>query len=264
MTTPNLLESLPEIAQRVDEARSLLLGLDFDGTLAPICPWPEQVALPDPVREVLARLAGNPKITLMIVSGRALDDVSRRVGIPGLIYAGNHGMEIQGPGLDFLEPTAAGLIEPLQNHTRALTERLREIPGTLVEPKGLTTSVHYRNVPPELRDAVEEAVKSVAESDPDRFHVTTGHKVWEIRPSVPWHKGQAILWAIEHMDSPSSQLVFHIGDDRTDEDAFASLPAGVTVKVGPADAPTAARYRLADPPAVASFLEWLATHFSGL
>ncbi len=111
MTTLNLTESLPEIASRIDRAESILLGLDFDGTLTPIRPRPEEVVLPEPVRAVLARLAGLPRVTLMIVSGRSLGDVASRVGLPQLIYAGNHGLEIRGPGLVFVEPTAALLVD---------------------------------------------------------------------------------------------------------------------------------------------------------
>ncbi|MGE3819712.1 MAG: trehalose-phosphatase [Isosphaeraceae bacterium] len=258
MTTPNLLERLPEVGRWIDGAGSLLLGLDFDGTLAPIRPLPDQVALPADVRETLARLSGRDRLALMIVSGRNLDDVAARVGLPDLIYAGNHGMEIRGPGLEFLEPTAAALIEPLRERSDRLEERLATIPGALVERKGLTTSVHYRNVAPDRWEELAGIVKEVAANDAERFVVTTGHRVWEIRPIVHWHKGEAILWTLQHLDDPNHRLVCHVGDDRTDEDAFASLPDGLTVKVGPADVPTAARYRLADPPEVARFLAWLA------
>jgi trehalose-phosphatase len=261
------MDRLPEIAARIDRAGRIVLGLDFDGTLTPIRPRPDDAVLSDTVRDLVRRLALVPRVTVVIVSGRNLAEVSARVGLPGLIYAGNHGMEIRGPGLSFIEPTADALIGPLEEHTRKLKERLAAVPGALVEPKGLTTSVHDRNVPDEHRDALAAAVREVVAADAGRFVLTSGHRVWEVRPAVSWHKGQALLWILDHLDNDddnatADRLVFHLGDDRTDEDAFASLPDGVTVKIGPPDAPTRARYRLDDPAAVEHFLTWLLDHMN--
>lgn len=161
MTTLNLMESLPDIAGRIGRAGSIFLGLDFDGTLAPICPRPDDVVLSDHVRETLSLLAQVSQVTVMIVSGRGLADVSRRVGLPELIYAGNHGLEIRGPRLAFVEPTAAALADRLRGLTSRLEKLLREVPGALVEPKGLTTSVHDRNVAPEFQNRVEQTVREV-------------------------------------------------------------------------------------------------------
>jgi trehalose 6-phosphate phosphatase len=256
MTTPNLMESLPDIASQIDQAGSLFLGLDFDGTLAPICPRPSDVVLSPSVRANVSRLAGLSRVTVMIVSGRGLADVSDRLGLPELIYAGNHGMEIKGPGLAFVEPTAANLADRLRGITSILEERLRDVPGALVEPKGLTTSVHDRNVASEFQDDVERIVRDIVASESDQFVLTNGHRVWEVRPRVAWHKGQAIRWVLQRLASPTPRLDFYIGDDRTDEDAFAALPSGVTVRVGHAQS-TQARYELADPDAVERFLGWL-------
>jgi trehalose 6-phosphate phosphatase len=262
MITRNLMESLPEIAQRIDRAENILLGLDFDGTLTPIRAHPDEAALPEPVRAVLNRLACLPQVKVMIVTGRSLMDIACRVGLPGLIYAGNHGLEIRGPSLVLVEPTAVALVDRLQELTSRLRERLRDVPDALVEPKGLTTSVHYRNVPPELWDELAHIVCQVVASDPDHFVLTTGHRVWEILPRVSWHKGRAVSWVLDHLNDPAHRLAFFLGDDRTDEDAFASLTDGVTVRVGHAQASTHARYQLADPAAVERFLDWLAEKLS--
>lgn len=259
MTTPSLMDNLPEISRRIDRAGHILLGLDFDGTLAPICSHPEDAFLAEPVREVLARLARLPRVTVMIVSGRGLADVASRVGLPQLLYAGNHGMEIQGHRFDFLEPTAAALIDRLQEITSRLEAQLSEVPGALVEPKRLTASVHYRNVAPELWDVIEGLVREALEPDPDRFVLSSGNRVWEIRPSVDWHKGQALDWTLRHIGGEPPGLLFYLGDDRTDEDAFERFPDEITVKIGDRSAPTAARFQLPDPAAVRSFLEWLAS-----
>lgn len=262
MSTRNLMESLPEIARRIDRAGNILLGLDFDGTLTPIRALPDEVTLPEPVRVVMNRLARLPQVTLMIVSGRSLTDIASRVGLPELIYAGNHGLEIRGPSLVFVEPTAVALVDRLRELTNRLRELLRDVPDALVEPKGLATSVHYRNVAPELCDELAHIVCHAVASDPDHFVLTTGHRVWEILPRVSWHKGRALSWVLDRLNDPAHRLVFYLGDDRTDEDAFATLTDGVTVRVGHAQSSTHARYQLADPAAVERFLTWLAKTLS--
>jgi trehalose 6-phosphate phosphatase len=257
MTTANLMESLPELARRIDLAKHVVVGLDFDGTLAPLQSQPDAVTLPEPVRTVLSRLASLPRVTPMIVSGRRLTDVAARVGLANLIYAGNHGLEIRGPGLNFVEPTAAATEQRLHKVTENLRRRLSAVPGFLVEAKGLTTSVHYRNVQPEHRDELASAVREAVDADTTKLVLFTGHAIWEIRPRVSWHKGDAVVWTMQQLGIAASSLAFFLGDDRTDEDAFAALPDGITVKVGSPGTPTEARYWLPDPDAVCAFLVWL-------
>ena len=146
-----------------------------------------------------------------------------RVGLPELIYAGNHGLEIQGPGLDFVEPTAAALIDRLHELTTRLEESLERFPGSLVESKRLTASVHYRNVAPELWDELRQMVQDVVANDADHFVLTSGNRVWEIRPRVDWHKGQASSGrgstsAANHKASSSSWGM--IGPTRTRSPGF--------------------------------------------
>ena len=259
MTKPNLLDALPAVADRIQTAGDIFIGLDFDGTLAPIRSQPHEVELTNSIRDILRRLNRSPATTVMIVSGRGLIDVSQRVGLPELIYAGNHGLEIQGPGFAFTEPRAAALVAPLRQHAARLRDRLQCIPGALVEDKGLSLSVHDRNVVPELRADVERITREIAADDEERFAIMSGHRVWELRPRILWNKGRAMQWVLERLDRdrPASRLAFYIGDDRTDEDGFAAIPDGVTARVGPAEA-TAASYALADHAAVEMFLNQLA------
>jgi trehalose-phosphatase len=262
MSIPDLMDKLPEIAAMIKPAGPILLGLDLDGTLVPIRQRPEQVVLEEPVRQVLGRLAAVKRLTLTIVSGRSLQDVSARVNLPGLIYAGNHGLEIRGPGISLLEPTAAALADRLSFLTKGLEDQLARIAGTVVEAKGLTTSVHYRNVATQDCDALARIVRDTVDRERDRFVLSWGHRVWEILPRVSWHKGDAMDWIIAHLGEPEPSLVFYLGDDRTDEDAFARLQSAVTVKIGEKCATTHARYWLPDPQAVERFLNWLALELS--
>ena len=175
-----------------------------------------------------------------------------------MIYVGNHGLEIEGPGISFVEPTALAFSGRLNELADILQARLSHIPGVLVEPKGLTLGIHYRNVAADRRDKVSRVVREVASIESDRFVLCSGKLVWEIRPRSDWHKGRAMLWTLLHLKL-ADPLIFYLGDDLTDEDAFASLPDAFTVKIGDPSIPTLARYFLEGPTEVREFLEWLGT-----
>lgn len=252
-----LSEHLPEISSRLRAAPEILLFLDFDGTLAPIVESPSLASLPADAREVLARCAGTPGISVAIVSGRALADLRTRVGLENLIYAGNHGLEISGPGVDFIQPGAVERLKALGELARHLRARLHHIPGVEVENKILSASVHYRRAAaatlPDIRQAVDDAV--VFDDNP--FQITEGRKVLEIRPRVDWDKGMAVRWIQQASGHPDA-LAVYIGDDATDEDAFLAIPEGITVSVGKARA-TSAQYYIENQESVPEFLLWLST-----
>ncbi len=100
--------------------------------------------MPVSARELLASCASNPRFSVAIVSGRGLADLRTRVDLENLIYAGNHGLEISGPGVDFIEPAAVERLKSLGELSRHLRARLNHIPGVEVENKILSASVHYR------------------------------------------------------------------------------------------------------------------------
>src|SRR5258708_39643136 len=109
------------------------LCLDFDGTLAAITPEPSEARLDESVRQALLAIQGTDRITVGIISGRAIDDLQHRVGIEGLVYAGNHGLEILGAGLRFVEPEALATRHELREVVRQLVASLWQIPGIRVE-----------------------------------------------------------------------------------------------------------------------------------
>ncbi|HEY1861417.1 MAG TPA: trehalose-phosphatase, partial [Gemmataceae bacterium] len=87
----SLLDCLEELAPRLKAARSLALFLDFDGTLVPFSDEPDRVTLPPALRRLLVELSAREDRIVALVSGRERADLQTRIGIPGLIYAGNHG-----------------------------------------------------------------------------------------------------------------------------------------------------------------------------
>jgi len=253
-----------KVAHRLKSAEHVLLFFDFDGTLTPIVDRPESTVLPAEARKLLRTLAKNRHYTVGIVSGRALADLKDKVNVDGIIYAGNHGLEIEGFGSNFLEPVAEEMRPFLQMLGQALSATLRGIKGVFVEDKGLTISVHYRSVDDTEERKVRDAFARV--TDPlhvtGRIKVTQGKKVYEIRPPVDWDKGKAVAWLIANCRQARGKggaVPLYLGDDLTDEDGFKVIEktGGVSVFVGEGNFPSVARYFLKSPEEVTELLGML-------
>ncbi len=259
---PHLLTVWPSVASRLAAAPQVLLLLDYDGTLSPIVARPELAVLPSETRQALAGLADHPRFRVGVVSGRGLSDLEERVDLPGIIYAGNHGMEITFPEDSFTHPQAARLHPVLQNAAGELRERLHRHPGVIVEDKGLTLSVHYRQASPEsvpeIRRDFDEVISA---APPEDVRVTQGKMVLEVRPNIDWGKGQAIGKIRETAALDALPIFF--GDDLTDEEGFQVVQdaGGIAVFVGPARQPTRAAYRVDSPEEVTETLRLLRALF---
>ena len=254
---PRLLaQVISEVADRIQSTNLVSLFLDFDGTLVPIAADPREPQLNPTAVETLKLIARQEFLATTIISGRAVEDLYRRIRLKGFIYAGNHGLEIFGRDLRFVEPIAWSRRDQLELLCGELAEELRNVAGILVEHKGLTASIHYRQAAETDVPEVEDAVRAMVARNGAAFRMNRGRKVFEIVPRSDWHKGAAVHWINNHL-SERPELSIYFGDDSTDEDAFCALPDAITVKVGSASE-TCARYRLPDPAAVHTFLQWLA------
>ena len=254
----------PEISERIKAADQTLLLTDFDGTLSPIVGTPGEAALPDGTRHAIEALATTQRVGVTVISGRALRDIRERVGIQGITYAGNHGIEIEGPWLKFVYPPAESLRPVIRRLHPRLSEVLAGFEGAFVEDKGLTLSVHYRLVREdrvgELKRVCEETVRSLRSEG--KVRTTEGKKVYEIRPGVLWDKEDAIVLLLSGWTSSTgktSSLAFFLGDDLTDEEGFKVVDrhGGVSIFVGEPSHSTLARYFLKSPAEVAEFLQRL-------
>lgn len=253
MTEP-LFDHLPEVAGEIGGASHFLLCLDFDGTLAPIVRCPADSRMPAGTRAILERLVSQPGITVAIVSGRACEDLRSRIGLD-VILAGNHGLEIMSGNVHWRHHAAVKSQPALHEMCVELSSLAAEIPGVLVEDKGLTATLHYRNATGVIVPRISEIVNAVVAPHKDLFLLRRGKKVFEVLPRVPWDKGSAVLCILEQLraaEGPSISVCY-IGDDATDESAFRKLTGAITVRVGKSSR-TAARFRVGGATEVAEFL----------
>ncbi len=210
------------------------------------------------MRRALEACAARDDTDVAIVSGRALVDVRSMVKHEGLTFAGNHGLEIEGP--DFPSFVHEDLVH-YRDRSAELARELEKlaVDGAWTEAKGPTLTFHYRAVPEKLRASfIREAHEIISAAG---YQPRDAHSAVEGRPPIGWDKGRAVLHILRQRYGPawSEQVrVIYAGDDETDEDAFRLLAGlATTFRIGGADVPTAATRRLRDVAAVQSLLEWL-------
>lgn len=208
----------------------LLLTLDFDGKLAALAETPRMARLRPEYRAALKALASRRGVNVFILSGRALGDLRRLVGLPGLYYGGNHGIELKGPGFARRDAGAARLKARIGAVAAELLERFPPGTGVLVEDKGFSASVHYRALKAHYRAGFFRRMRALTRAADRDFRWSRGHKVFELRPLAAPNKGDAALLLARRL---KASCVLAAGDDLTDEDMFRALSGrGITVRVG--------------------------------
>ncbi|MEW6184859.1 MAG: trehalose-phosphatase, partial [Thermodesulfobacteriota bacterium] len=223
-----LFNRLAELEPQLKD-QPLTLFLDYDGTLTPIMDSPDLAVLSPETRALLLRLKDLTK--LVIISGRSLAELRAMVDIPDLLYVGNHGAEIcDGEAVSITHnPTSDQKLLP--EFIMALRQSLTPIPGMLVEEKGITASIHFRQVPLNHLGTFFDLFWKTAETYKDHFRITKGKKVLEIRPLTAWNKGDAVEMILRTSDPGSFSI--YVGDDTTDEDAYKVLrEKGLSISVG--------------------------------
>ncbi|MBI5669456.1 MAG: trehalose-phosphatase [Chloroflexi bacterium] len=190
---------------------------DFDGTLSPFVSQPEQAAITPENAAALDALAEHVTV-IALVSGRGVADLRQRFVRPWLEYYGNHGMEFWRDGQPQLAAEAVAWVQPLQALLRELDHA--NTGGVVIENKGATAAVHYRNAPDtaRAREALYQRLKPLAEQY--GLRLSEGQLVWEIKPPVTLHKGTAAQAIIQAYRLES---VLYLGDDVTDFNAMRLL-----------------------------------------
>jgi len=199
-----------------EEPSSVAVLTDIDGALAPIVPTPDMSEVSDEIRDSLRRLS---KTFLLVaaISGRKTQDALGLIGLEDVVYFGNHGFEILRDGEVEVIPEALPYLEKVEELERLAREELAP-QGAFVEEKGITASVHYRNVGQEVGERCVEFVKG--EGERLGLRITVGRGVVEARPPIRADKGTAVSTLVEEYRPEKAMF---IGDDTTDLDAFRAL-----------------------------------------
>jgi trehalose 6-phosphate phosphatase len=211
---------LGPLARLRDDPVHAAILTDVDGTLAPIVSRPEQAAVPPRASELLTELSERYGL-VACVSGRQAEEARQLVGVDGIAYAGNHGLELLLPGeeaprldpsLQGREGDAAGFVAGLEAPT------LNEV-GLRLEDKGPIQALHWRGAEDD-RAAEARAHEIAAEAGRAGLELRWGRKVLELRPPGGGGKDTAVA-ALLATDGLTAAA--YAGDDRTDLDAFRRL-----------------------------------------
>ena len=267
---------LPSALDRLDELSPVLevprLGLmvDFDGTLAPIAPTPEQATMSPTALGALQRIV--PAVEMVcVVSGRELADLETKVDLPGATFVGSHGVEYLDDGGLRVEPGAAEYRETIAGVLEHIRSRVDD-PAIAWQRKSLGASIHFRLAqdPESVARRLESAMADAP--DADRLDSFWGKMVLEIVAPLGLDKGHAVRKLAHERDLSS---VLFLGDDTTDAAGMAAVRElrragtirGAAVAVLHDDTPEvvllAADYALPGVPGVERFLAWIADRVEG-
>jgi trehalose-phosphatase len=252
---------------RAEPSRAAILT-DVDGTLAPIAERAEEAAVPEAARQVLAALSEHFGL-VGCVSGRQAEEARRLVGLDGIAYAGNHGLELLLPGDETPrpDPSLAGREREAADFIAGLDRGALPAAGLRLEDKGPIQALHWRGA---VEEAAAEAHAHEIATAAGRAGLEPrwGRKVLELRPVGGGGKDAAVasLLAAEGLDR-----AVYAGDDRTDLDAFgrlrelredgelaAAVCVGIVSPEAPAELAEESDLTVDGPEGWLAILEWLA------
>jgi trehalose 6-phosphate phosphatase len=217
--TSQYLDQLVDRCLHVLSTKPSALATDIDGTISAIAETPLQATV-NPVARTALQILSERLDLVAVITGRTAEDAEKMLGLPDVLYIGNHGLERSWHG-ETREHSAA------VENTRAVQDALnlieREIEshgladGVLLENKRLTASVHYRLAP--TRELISPELSSIvgAAASLHGLRMTEGRYVFELRPPIAINKGTAL---IDLIDDNSIKGIVFLGDDVTDVDAF--------------------------------------------
>ncbi len=203
-----------EIPQALVNGQRIGVITDVDGTISPIVDIPSQAHVTERSKELLTALHSHLAL-VAVISGRAAADVRERVGLPDLVYVGNHGLERWTDG-GIVTPDAVRPYRPaLEQVYNDLNAQLLD--GMMIEDKTVTLTIHYRNAADQ--QATAGAFRPLVEAAMEKSGLTMheGRMIFEVRPPLEVNKGTAFKALIEDYRLDAA---VYLGDDVTDIDAL--------------------------------------------
>jgi trehalose 6-phosphate phosphatase len=213
-----LFNHLKDLYEFKNDKTSILT--DIDGTISEIANIPDEALVTASMQKVLSRL--NNKFKMVgVISGRSAKKAKAMVGVDGVVYIGNHGMEYIIGNEIFIDDEALKYLENIKRSLEKLENgELSKINGLIFEDKGVCIAIHYRecelheNTRKKILNAINDSV------DANKLKLTEGRKVVEIKPPISRDKGFIVEKILEKYDT---DRVIYLGDDVTDYDAFIKL-----------------------------------------
>jgi trehalose-phosphatase len=251
--------SVGPLSEQLRRTDSLHVGLDLDGTLTPITPDPRETALSARARGVLERLSRQVGVRLAFFSSRILDDLTRRIGLEGVFYAGSSGLETrdeQGRG-----ETHAGAARALPLRlSRELEGWCQRFPGARLESRGSSCALHFAALAPSLQPAFGAGVRRRLRPHDSELTLVHGRTAFEVMPAGGWDKAAALERWLE--SAGPGTLLLYFGDDTRDEPVHAAVRRRGGLAVAVDRIVSHAEYTLPTPGDVIWFLEWLDREWS--
>ena len=236
--------------------RLVLLLINYEGILVPA---PPSLSLMDHnLRELLISLRSKPNLTVGVISSLKLSCLQNSVRINGMYYAGNHGLEIRGPEIEFIHPACTQDTPELQSLKTSLQEELSAINGITVEDNGLSLYLYYPMLDNSQKDMVKERVNALARPSVSggKLRIVEGKDSMEVHQMVNWDKGRVVKM-LENMVAtrkPYPLVIYFGADPVMDEEAFRAIRGkGIGVLVGRKNT-TSAGYYLSGHGEVVDFL----------
>ncbi len=252
-----LWQDLSLITTILENSRTIILFLDFDGTLTPIVKSRGKVNLSFQSRNLLQELSNKSNLFMAIISGRKLEDIKKMVGLSNLTYGGNHGLEWSIFDRTDSYPIPEKTLSTLKEILQQLNKIAFQFSGVHIYDKEPVLSLHYRSADrkhiPAIKLQFANTLKPYIENE--IISVMPGKMSFEVCPKVEWNKGYLAQLLTEKISikTKKAPLVIAIGDDTTDEDMFKKLGQGITIKVGKS-IKSEAQYYLKDVRDVIKFL----------
>src|SRR3989344_2048073 len=252
-----IFKDLEKIKQKIKKLNFILL-LDFDLTLSPLAKNPNHAFLPKSTKEKLKEIIS--RVPVVIITGRKLGDINKKVNIKDMLYVGNHGLEhnLNKKNKIFIPiPVKRALSEA----KKELKQKCKVYPKIVFEDKKYAFAFGYRLVEKNKVKSLESIFrKTMKDINYDGLlEARLEKKTFEIRPKMKLNKGTACLLALKTIQNKLGRKMvpIYIGDGQTDEDDFSVLQkSGITIRVCKNNK-SSAKWYLHNQSEVNSFLEWL-------
>ncbi|MCG3199981.1 MAG: trehalose-phosphatase [Candidatus Omnitrophica bacterium] len=225
-----------ETRNQIKQADLVILICGYDGILVPHVQPGDEIHMAETVHEHLEKISQIPSVRLGVISGRSLLDMQTQLPMPGIHYFCNHGLEIQGPDLNFHHSGAEQLRPAVHEAANTLRIQLR-VDRIVVEDRGLSAALNYRAVMenqissllPKARNLLASLVRE------RKIRIEEGRRTLEILPAIDWDRGKAVRMLHQTYRAlyPDRKIVLlYVGDDAMDEPAFKfSLETGIPYRV---------------------------------